>query len=320
MTDQPDPGDPLDALRDYAGDDGTVTPLGSEHVAVFRPGNDTLLVEFGTLADAARAGDGLPWSAGMGRRRGFATLTVLARGNTWFRDDAVHDHFDDLTDEGLFDDYDSVIFTGGGMGAYGAAAHSVAAPGATVFLVQPYATLDPDVTPWETRFRRARARAFAGRYGNAAQLIDAAGRVVVVTDPTESRDAMHASLFTGPHVTRLVAPHAGPDMWGQLNGLGILDRVVPRAATGSLTQGRFAKRWRARRDDVAWLHRFLGKVERLNQPYLTALCAGHILKAHDSPVARRRLNAALADLREAGTPPPPGLAPQAGAKLLLAGE
>lgn len=312
------------ALTAAAGDIGYLRQVGDDHLALFRPGGDTLVVTFDTL-EACRARDGgLPVSTGLARKRGWATLDIMAEGRTWFRDDALHDFFDALTDDGFFDDHEEVLFVGGGMGAYGAAAHSIAAPGATVFLMQPYATLDRRIAPWERRFRSAWALPFGPRYGNAARMIDAARRVYVITDPTEAADAMHASLFQGDHVTRIAAHHAGADIQKRLEETNILDRLLAGAEGGGLTPLRFAQLWRARRQNATWLTGLLRKVDRLDRPWLTALVAGHMVRRDIAgPAARRRLNAALSRLAADGRGAPGDLKPAAKddpARPRLAGE
>lgn len=316
--------DHRDALRRAAGEDGYLRELGTGHLALFRPGGSTLLVEFDDLRAVEARPGGLPWSAGLHDKRGWTTLSILARGRDWYRDDAVHDFFDDLTDDGTFDAYDNVIFFGAGIGAYGAAAHSVAAPGATVFLIVPYATLDRDVTPWERRFRSARSLPFGPRYGNAARMVDAARRVYVVTDPRQHADAMHASLFTGDHIVRLPAANGGPDVRTRLERIGILDRLVAGAESGALTPLRFARLWRARRRDEEFLLRLLRRLEDGDRPWLTAVLAGFMLRGgKSSGPARRRLNAALFDLADSGREAPRGLSPEPprlGERILMAGE
>lgn len=316
-------GDHREALLAAAGDTGELLQLGDDHLALFRPGNDTLIVTFEAL-DTTRARDGgLPLSSGLARKRGWATLDIMAEGRTWFRDDDLHDYFDDLTDEGFFDDYDNVIFVGSGMGAYGAAAHSVAAPGATLLLMQPYATLDRTVAPWERRFRSSWSLPFGPRYGNAARMIDAAARVYVVTDPTESADAMHASLFEGDHVTRIAAHHAGSNIQARLEEVNILDRLIAGAEGGTLTSLRFAQLWRARRQNVTWLVGLMRKTDRMDRPWLSALVAGHMVRKGAGAAARRRLNAALARLAAEGRKAPGDLEPTVDTdqqRKLLAGE
>lgn len=314
-----------DALVAAAGEDGYLRQVGDDHIVLHRPGSEAgvLLVTFEGLDDTRAREGGLPLSTGVARKRDWATLDVMAEGRTWFRDDAVHDFFDALTDDGFFDDYDKVLFAGGGMGAYGAGAHSVAAPGATVLLVQPFATLDREVAPWEGRFRSARSLDWTGRYGNAARMIDAARKVYLVTDPHMPADAMHASLFSADHVTRLPAPFAGSDIRQRLEAIGILDRLLAGAESGSLGPHRFAQLWRGRRQDATWLHGLLRRTDRMDRPWLQALVAGHMVRHGAGQVARRRLNAALARLASEGRAAPSGLAPAAPdpiERTLLAGE
>lgn len=299
---------------------GSLRAIGDDHLSLWRPGNKTLLVSFEDLDTLRQNPGGLPWSTKMMRKRRWSTLSILCDGRTWFRDPALYRHFDDLTDEGFFDDYNHVIFAGGGICAYAAGAYSVAAPGATVFLAQPYATLDREVTPWESRFRSSRGLDFTSRYGNAARMIEAARRVYVVTDPTRPLDAMHASLFQGDHVMRLPVPHAGDDIWGRLREIGILDRMVALAGMETLDRAAFTELWRRRRADPGYLSGMMRKLDGMDRPWLTALLAGYILKDHDSPAARRRLNAALIALRDAGRDAPGDLAPRAPDGMLLAGE
>lgn len=313
----------LAPLRDQLPPEGWLQELGQRHVAMFKPRGDTLLVEFEALAPALRRAPSEAWSAGLASERGWSMLTLLSRGRTWYRDDAVFDFFDALTDDGFFDEFDSVVFAGAGVKGYAAAAFSVAAPGATVFLCAPYATLNPDDAPWEQRFRSDRALAFGPRYGYAPDMIDAAARVYVVSDPTESADAMHASLFRGPHVTHLRAPHGGPRLGARLEAMGILDRLVAEADAGGLTPLRFARLWRARHGDEVWLSNVLRKLDEMRRPWLQAVFAGEMWDRTGSPAARRRLNDALARLREDGREPPPGRSPAPDAdrgRLLLAGE
>ncbi|WP_371153522.1 phosphoadenosine phosphosulfate reductase [Jannaschia sp. 2305UL9-9] len=311
------------ALRHAAGEAGWLRDLGTAHQALFRPLGATLLVEFDTAAGVTARKNHLPWSTGLAGKRDWSTLTVLSKGRTWFRAPEVIAFFDDLTDEGFFDDFDSVIFAGAGVGGYAAAAFSLAAPGATVFLVTPYATLDPDITPWERRFRRDRAIAFGPRYGYAPDMLQGAGRVFVISDPTEIRDSMHASLFRGPHITHLRAPHGGGRLAARLEAMGILDRLVAGAESGALTPLRWAQLWRARHRDPVWQANVLRKLDGMNRPWLQAIFAGSVLDATGSPAASRRLNDALAALAGAGRSAPAGRSPappKERDRLLLAGE
>jgi hypothetical protein len=314
--------DALRPLRERASDRGWLRALGRQHLAMFRPGGSTLLVEFEALAPLLRRNEARRWSDRLARTRGWSLLTVISRGRTWFRDPAVFDFFDRLTDEGFFDGYDSVVFAGAGVRGYAAAAFSVAAPGATVLLCSPYATLDPNEAPWERRFLSDRRLDFGARYGFAPAMIDAAARVYVVSDPMEPIDAMHASLFRGPHVTRLRAPHAGPRLGARLEALGVFDRLVLEAEAGTLTPLRFAQLWRARHRDEVWLGNVMRHLDGLQRPWLQAVFAGTMLDRTGAASARRRLNEALARLAEQGVAPPRGRrpAPAGGDRMLVMGK
>ena len=64
------------------------------------------------------------------------------------------------------------------------------------------ATLDRAATEWDDRFPSARRIDFSGRYSDAAHLLDAADTALLLYDPEEKEDAMHASLFRSPNVIR----------------------------------------------------------------------------------------------------------------------
>lgn len=291
--------------------DGELRQVGDEHIVLTRPpssgiGAGTLLVTFDTL-DAARARPGgLPIGSALAQAHGWATLDVLADGPTWFRCKALHDRFDALADEGMFDAFGRVVFAGGGMGGYGAAAFCIAAPGATVLAVQPRATLARDVAPWERRFRDAWALDWSGRYADASRLIESAGLAWIVADPGEVADAMHASLFRGPHVIRLPAPQGGRDLIGRIERAGILDHLIADAADGVLDPARFARLWRARRRDPGWLTGLLRATEHRDRPWLAAIVAARAVSEGRGIAAARRRDAALSRLAERGQRAPSG--------------
>ncbi|MEL6586022.1 MAG: phosphoadenosine phosphosulfate reductase [Pseudomonadota bacterium] len=326
MQDAPDPQTPIpfmDHLSNLAGDGGYFRQIGEAHHALYRPAGKTLLVEFDILGAVRTRPGAQPWSSRLARKRGWSTLSILSNGRTWFRDKALFAYFDGLTDDEFFDDFERVVFAGADTGAYAAAAYSVAAPGATVFLVRPFATLDRTIAPWERRFRSDWSLSFGPRYGYAPGMLDAAERVYVVSDPTERTDAMHASLFRGDHITHLPARNGGQDLRTRLEAMGILDRIVAGAEAGSLTPLRFAQLWRARHQDAVWLSGMLRKIDGMQRPWLQAVFASEMLRRTGSPAARRRLNAALAQLDADGKTPPHGLGPSVPTvrdRMLMAGE
>lgn len=271
------------------------TPSGKHHVAHVLRG-ETLIVTFETIAEIEKRADQRPFASALIERRDYSLLSVLAEGATWWRDPGLFDLFDGLSDDGFFDDFDTIAFVGSGMGGYGAAVFSVAAPGAVVLLAHPYATLDRARTPWELRHRGARRLDFTGRYAFGPDLVEAAERVFVIFDPEEPLDAMHATLFSAPHVTQLRARHGGPDVWAMLTRLGAVNRLIAGAVEGTLTPLRFAQLFRNRRTDGAFLRRLLGKVERRDNPWLVAALCRWVLSRMKAPAFARRLLEAEAEI------------------------
>lgn len=292
-----------------AGTAGELRQVGDDHVVLRREGTGTLLVTFDTLEAARGRPDGLPIGSTLAASHGWATLDVLADGATWFRAPELHDLFDHFADEGMFETFARTIFAGGGMGGYGAAAFSVASPGAIVLTIQPRATLARDVAPWDRRFRDAYALDWSGRYGDASRLVEAASRVHVVYDPAEATDAMHATLFRGPHVIPLRAPQGGRDLVQRIESAKLMDDLIADATDGTLDPARFARLWRSRRQDPNWLVGLLRQAEQRDRPWLAAIVAARAVAEGRGKAATRRLDAALSRLDERGTPPPRGLRP-----------
>lgn len=238
----------LDRL-DRAGEDaGYFQALGPRHWAFFADEGTTLLVTFESAA-AIRAGrDGLPQGTGIASARGWSHLCLIAEGETWYRDPAVHAFFDRLVDDAFFEDFDRVLFYGAGPAGYAAAAYSVTAPGASVLLMAPRATQDPAFAGWDRRDPAARRLDFTSRYGYAPAMTEGAGEVFVVFDPFERMDAMHAALFRAPHARLFRTPGLGPAPERLFDSMGLTARLIEAAFAGELTAATFARIWRLRRN------------------------------------------------------------------------
>lgn len=283
----------LEILEEIGAETGYFTRLGTDHSALMSRQGGTLLVSFETLG-ALRAED--PGQMPLGYRiaapHGWSSLSIVAQQMRWFRDPAIWDHFDQLIDDGFFDEFDRVVFYGAGMGGYAAAAYSVAAPGATVLALSPQATLDTAVADWDRRFPRARRLDFRNRFGNAAEMVEGCARLFVIHDPLLIEDAMHAALFRGTHATALRAPLIGSDPQGELTRMGILRPLIDAACTGTLSAHRFYRLWRARRDHLRYLGRLAKRVEARERPALSVRMLRAALARADHPRLRTALTEA----------------------------
>jgi hypothetical protein len=245
------------AMLSIAEGDGDFLPLGDRHYAFFAEERPVLLVTFEDAQSLRERADNLPEHFALAKARGWSLLTILAEGETWWRDPAVFHYFDRLADDGFLEDFDRVIFYGAGPAGYAAAAYSITAPGAELVLVAPRATLDPARAGWDDRHRRARRLNFASRYGYAPDLTESASRVWLIHDPLHKPDAMHAALFHRPWVTPLHARHTGEGTEETLQEMRVLDRILEAAMDGKFSPAYFAWLWRARRSNGSYLRAIL---------------------------------------------------------------
>ncbi|MCF6316960.1 MAG: phosphoadenosine phosphosulfate reductase [Marinosulfonomonas sp.] len=300
---------PLDAqtrewlanLEDLGEERGYFEPLGLAHFAVLTDASPTLLVTFETIDTIIDDTEGaLPLGFDLVSENGWSHLGIIANGNTWFRDKSVYGYFDRLVDDGFFEDFDQVIFMGSGMCGYAAAAYSVVAPGCTVMVFNPLATLDPRVTEWDHRFGSMRRTSFTDRYGFAPDMIDAADQVFVFYDPEEEMDAMHAALFTRPHVTKLRCRHLGRHIMQDMIHMDILQPLLETAGDGGDIASHFHRLFRARHTYSPYLRRLLMRLDDDDRSMLSGLLCRNVVGRMKAPRFRRRLNAIESQLAESG--------------------
>jgi hypothetical protein len=269
---------------------GFFKDLGQRHCASFIDKGPTLLVTFETVQGIqALSENGQPLGWDLVRENGWSHLCVTSDGDTWFREAEVYSFFDQLIDEAFFEVFDSVLFYGAGPCGYAAAAFSVATPGATVVAVQPQATLDPEMAGWDDRFADQRRLSFTDRYGYAPDMLDAAQQAFIVFDPAEPLDAMHAALFTRPHIVKLRMPRMGAALQGSLVAMELLEPLLTQAGNGDLTRLSFARLYRARRDYRTYLQMFLSRIERDKRNGLAIMVSRNVTERMNSPHFRKRL-------------------------------
>ncbi|MEP1327496.1 phosphoadenosine phosphosulfate reductase [Pseudophaeobacter sp.] len=271
---------------------GMFQPLGPKHCATFVDQGDTLLVSFETVQGIHNLSKrAQPLGFEMVRSEGWSHLCLISSGDTWFRDDRVFGFFDQLIDDGFFDEFEKVIFYGAGPCGYAAAAFSVAAPGATVVAIQPQATLDPRMTEWDDRFSDMRRTSFTDRYGYAPDMLDAANRAFILYDPYEQLDAMHAALFNRKNVSRLRVPNLGGAVQTRLLEMKALFPLLSMVEEEQLTEVNFARLLRARRNNGPYLRALLSQLEQKGRPFLQALLCQNVLSRMHGPRFRKHLHA-----------------------------
>ncbi|WP_323036894.1 phosphoadenosine phosphosulfate reductase [Pararhodobacter sp.] len=296
------------AIMDEIGEEaGYMEPLGDQHSAFFSDMGTVLLVSFETVSGIRGAGGGqMPLGYQIAAPRGWSSLSIIAHEETWYRDHHVYGYFDRLIDDAFFEDFDHVVFYGAGMGGYGAAAFSVAAPGCTVLALAPQATLDTEMAEWDRRFLKARRLNFTDRFGFAPDMTDGCARVFLVYDPIQQVDAVHVAFFRGPHITKLRAPHIGRDPQAELAVINILRPLIEGACADTLDAGTFYRLWRARRKHAQYLGRLAGRVQSQNRPQRFVQVLRAAVALVDHPQLRRalvRAEAAVANPQAADEQP-----------------
>ncbi len=257
--DLPPPVDWTAEMEITTAEEGYFHRVGARHWAYFDDRGTTLLVSFDS-AGAIRDRKGhLPLAQALTAGHGWSHLCLIAEGETWFRDPAIHAFFDRQVDDAFFEDFDRVLFYGAGMGGYAACAYSVVAPGAQVLALNPRATLDPGQAGWDRRDLAARRLDFTSRYGYGPDMLEGAAAATVIHDPTLPVEAMQAALFRAPYITRLCARHMGDRLEEHFAQMAILNPLIEAAMAGQLTPKHFARAWRARRDHVPYLNAVMEK-------------------------------------------------------------
>lgn len=263
---------------------GFYEPLGRLHAACFVDQRDTLLVTFETLPRIQRAG-GTPLGFRLRHATGWSSLTLVSKGDTWFRSPSVAGFFDQLRRDAFFDDFERVLFYGAGPGGYAACSYARACPGARVLALAPQATLDPRVAGWDPRFRRMRRLPFGGRYGFAPDGLRQAAEAWVLFDPQEPHDAMHAALFDDL-AHRVRTPFLGPAPDQALERMGLLQPLLEAVAEDRLTPAGFARMMRARRDFAPYLRRLLAHLDAAGRPALARVMCRSVLARREIPSLR----------------------------------
>lgn len=281
--------------------EGFFRSLGRQHSALYVERGDTLIVTFENLDHVYERGtDRMPWGYSFVEANGWSMLGMMAHGWTWYRDDAVHDFFDELRDSGFFARFRRVIFYGASMGGYAAAAFSSAAPGATVILISPQATLSRETAPWETRYRKAWRRDFNTRYGYGPEMTDSARNVFLFYDPLAPLDAMHAALFTNNNVMKLRCRYFGHRIASMWVRLGVLKPIIQECVDGTLTPAGFYTHLRKRRDDMKYQRAMLSRLQEAERPELVVRLCRAILARRGAPRFRQAVKAALAQMPQDG--------------------
>lgn len=263
-------------LSEIGRDHGFFRRLSSNQSVLHVEEDSTLIVTFDMLERVvSHAKDSKPLGFELVEQHGHSLLSIMGARQSWFRDPTLFAFFDELTDEGFFDQFDQVLFMGvGPMCGYGALSYSVTAPGAHVLAISPVATLNRDSAPFERRYKEAWSLDFSSRYGYAPLMAEAAEQVSILYDPTDTMSAAHAALFDSTNTTRLKLRHGGMTIGAMLQASGGLMKLARHAVNAPITPQVFARYARpARRGFAPYVGRLMGAADQVGHHKLALAAA-----------------------------------------------
>ena len=124
---------------------------------------------------------------------------------------------------------------------------------------------------------------FGSRFGYAPDMLEAAEAAFILYDPNVALDAMHASLFTRPNVTKLRMRHMGLALQSDLLQLDQFETVLSLAAAGKLTRLNFARLYRSRREHRSYLKTLLVTLEADDRKKLILHLCRHVNARMQAP-------------------------------------
>ena len=197
-----------------------------------------------------------PWGYEFAEKRHWSSLGIMAYRPDWFRSDELFGYLHRLRDDGFFEEYRKVVFSGVSMGAYAACAFSSLAPGSTVIAFSPQSTLNPEIAGWDERYPSGSRADWSGPFSDAAAELQGAEKAWVIFDPEVPEDRQHAERLVGPNSVLLHTRYAAHFTAQFLRQIGALSTVVDACVEGTMTPARFYQLYRPART----YRRFLGGV------------------------------------------------------------
>ncbi|WP_108482424.1 hypothetical protein [Oceaniglobus ichthyenteri] len=248
--------------------------LNDAHYIRFKRRGPALLVSFETETGSMPLSERPSRFADLADEMDWSTLTLISKGDTWFRDAEVINFFDALVDGTLLDQFDDVLFYGQGSGGHGALSFALTAPGARVLALAPHMGFGMPGAPIDTRFSPPDTMDFAERYAVIPENLATARAVWLLHDPNQPQDRAHSEAISPANA--LMCRNMGSDIETGLTELRLLDEMVVRAMEGDLDQIEFYRALRVRRDDPAWLRRLIARLIKQNRPVLEALAVRNV--------------------------------------------
>lgn len=147
--------------------------------------------------------DRLPWGGDFLRAKGYNVLGIKPIEVDWYRKKSIHNFFRSEEFRNFIARFDQVIFYGSSMGGYAALTFSQSVPGSSVIAFNPQSSLDPKITPWDTRHPQGSKQDWSGDFSDARDCAKSAQKIYIAYDPFDKIDNLHVSRLHQENIVPL---------------------------------------------------------------------------------------------------------------------
>lgn len=269
--------------------------------------SDTLLVTFDNLASINERSETRPWAPWLGARAealNYSILGVQSHHKDWYRSAEPPEQIAALQENGFFDRFKNIVFTGTSMGGFAALCFAGLVPRAKVLAFSPQSTLNREIAPFEKRYRYP-YRKFDWQtpgFLDAAQHVGDISSGHVFYDPRVQEDKLHAERLQSPTLTQVQIPFAGHTLIRVIVKAGALEHLLSTYPETGQIDPTFFRLMRNRRQNENWAKPFLAKVTERGDSPLTRRACEILSREHDHRFARRMRRNMIARAKAEPTP------------------
>ncbi len=254
--------------------------------------SDSLLVTFDNLASINERSETRPWNPWLASRAemlGQSILGVQSHHKDWYRSGEAPEQIRSLQQNGYFDRFRNIVFTGASMGAFAALCFGSLVPRAKVLAFSPQSTLNRDIAPFEKRYPYP-YRKFDWQeleFLDASLYLDRISTGVIFFDPKVTEDKLHAKRLEAPRLSQVQMPFTGHKLIRVIIKAGALEHLLATYPETGKIDAQFFKLMRQRRDNERWAKPFLAAVTDRRDSRMTRRACEIMHNIHGHRFARR---------------------------------
>lgn len=254
--------------------------------------SDTLLVTFDNLASINERAETKPWTPWLASRAetlGYSILGIQSHHKDWYRSVEPSEQIEELRENGYFDRFRNIVFTGTSMGAFAALCFAGLVPTAKVLAFSPQSTLNREIAPFEERypypFRKFdwERKAFL----DAADYVGSIASGHIFFDPKVTEDNLHAERLKCERLCQVRIPYAGHMLIRVIVKAGALEHLLATYPATGEVDAEFYRLMRNKRQNERWAKPFLADVTARGDSRLTRGACSLMFQKYEHRFARR---------------------------------